>query len=259
MLLHITVPQRLLSKTAGETDAVSYVLRIEGRPYTIHLQQQFFLSDDFRIYTYNEKGSLRSDSPHIKGGCHYRGYIEGFPSSAVTLSTCSGLRGLLQFENVSYGIEPLGYSPAFEHFVYRVSDEKTAGSLLASSHPERGPGGLTAEEMSYKAHGDDESVSKYQREMALHIVLERALYDYLGADEYVVTQKIVQIFSLLSSMFRSLNLTVMLSSMEVWMDNGAFKTTAGGEEVLARLLEWKQTSPTLQPHEVPCLLLTKKP
>ena len=65
-------------------------------------------------------------------------------------------RGLLQFENVSYGIEPLGYSPAFEHFVYRVSDEKMAGSLLASSHPERGPGGLTAEDMSYKAHGDDE-------------------------------------------------------------------------------------------------------
>ena len=47
----------------------------------------------------------------------------------------------------------------------------------------------------------------------------------------------------------------MLSSMEVWMDNGAFKTTAGGEEVLAQLLEWKQTSPTLQPHEVPYLLL----
>lgn len=64
-------------------------------------------------------------------------------------------RGLLQFENVSYGIEPLGYSPAFEHFVYRVSDERTAGSLLANSHPESGPGRLTAE-MSTKARGGDE-------------------------------------------------------------------------------------------------------
>lgn len=65
-------------------------------------------------------------------------------------------RGLLQFANVSYGIEPLDYSPAFEHFVYRVSEEKTDGSLLATGHPERGPGGLTAEEMSHKAHGGDE-------------------------------------------------------------------------------------------------------
>ncbi|KAM6034999.1 disintegrin and metalloproteinase domain-containing protein 32-like [Theristicus caerulescens] len=255
MLLHITVPQRLLSKRAGETDAVSYVLGIEGRPYTVHLQQQFFLSDDFRIYTYGEQGSLRSDSPHIKGGCHYRGYIDGFPSSAVTLSTCSGLRGLLQFENVSYGIEPLDYSPAFEHFVYRVSDEETAGSLFANSHRERGPGGLTAEEVSNKARGDDELAPKNQREVALHVVLERALYIHLGADNYVVTRKIVQVSSLLSDMFRSLNLAVTLSSVEVWMDNNTFKTTGNGEEVLGRLLKWKQTSPTLQPHEVPYLLL----
>lgn len=47
----------------------------------------------------------------------------------------------------------------------------------------------------------------------------------------------------------------MLSSMEVWMDNSTFKTMGNGEEVLAQLLEWKQTSPILQPHEVPYLLL----
>ncbi|KAM6106784.1 disintegrin and metalloproteinase domain-containing protein 32-like [Pterocles gutturalis] len=219
-----------------EPGAVSYVLGIEGKPYTIHLQQQFFLSDDFKIYTYNEEGSLRSDSPRIKGGCHYRGYVEGVPSSAVTLSACAGLRGLLQFENVSYGIEPLGYSPAFEHFVYRVSEEKTAGSLLASSPPGSGRSGVTAEEESYEARGGHG-------------------YDYLGADKYVVAQKIVQVSSLLSSMFRSLNLTVLLSCVEVWMDDSTVNTTGDGEEVLARLLQWKRTSPVLQPHEVPCLLL----
>ncbi|XP_009893716.1 PREDICTED: disintegrin and metalloproteinase domain-containing protein 2-like [Charadrius vociferus] len=236
-------------------DVVSYVLGIEGRPYTIHLQQHVFLSDDFRIYVSNEKGSSRSDSTRFKGGCHYRGYVEGFPSSAVTLSTCSGLRGLLQFVNVSYGIEPLDYSPAFEHFVYRVSEEKTAGSLLATGHPERGLGGLTAEEMSRKAHGGDESVSKYQQEMALYVVLERALFDYLGGDEYVVTQKIVQVSGLVNSLFRSLDLRVTLSAVEVWMDNGTVQTTGDGGEALAQLLAWKRSSPALQPHEVPYLLL----
>uniref|UniRef100_A0A8B9J359 Uncharacterized protein n=1 Tax=Amazona collaria TaxID=241587 RepID=A0A8B9J359_9PSIT len=151
-------------------------LEIEGRPYTIRLQ------------------------PH----CYYRGYIDGFPNSAVTLSTCSGLRGLLQFENVSYGIEPLGYSPAFEHFVYRVRDGKAAGSLLSSSRPEAGPVGLPAMEAS--------------------------------------SRKIVQVSSLLSTMFRSLNLTVTLSSVEVWMDNSMLKTTGGAEEVLMRLLQWKKST-----------------
>ncbi|XP_014811435.1 PREDICTED: disintegrin and metalloproteinase domain-containing protein 32-like [Calidris pugnax] len=253
MLLHFTAPESLLSKTT-EKDGVSYVLRIEGRPYTVRLQQQFFISDDFKIYTYNKNGSLRSDSPRIEGGCHYRGYVEGFPSSAVTLSTCSGLRGFLQFENVSYGIEPLGHS-ALEYFVYRVSDKKLAGSLLATSLDESEPDGLTVEETANEAQGGDQSETKYRREMALYIVLERALFNYLGADDYVVTQKIVQISSLLNTMFRSFNLTIMLSAMEIWMDDSTFQKTGDGGDVLVRLLQWKQSSPVLQPHEVPYLLL----
>uniref|UniRef100_A0A672UA27 Uncharacterized protein n=1 Tax=Strigops habroptila TaxID=2489341 RepID=A0A672UA27_STRHB len=146
-------------------------LKIEGRPYTIHLQ------------------------PH----CYYRGYIDGIPSSSVTLSTCSGLRGLLQFENITYGIEPLGYSPAFEHFVYRVRDVKAAGSLLTSSRPEAGPGELMVTEVSSRAQGYDE-------------------------------------------VFRSLNLTVMLSSVEVWMDNSMVRAAGNAENVLLQLLKWKKTS-----------------
>ncbi|XP_009991569.1 PREDICTED: disintegrin and metalloproteinase domain-containing protein 32-like [Chaetura pelagica] len=240
MVLQVTVPQKLLSKGAGETDTVSYGLRIEGKPYTIHLQQQYFLPDDFRIYTYDEEGSLHSHWPRVKAGCHYQGHIAGFPSSAVTLSTCSGLRGLLQFENVSYGIEPRASSPAFEHFVYRVSEKQVAGSLLANGPTARGLGDLVPEEVAKKAPGAEQ-------------------YNYLGADEEVVTQTMFEVFSLLSSMFRSLNLTVTLSSMEVWMDKGTFRTTGDGEEVLGRLLKWRQTSPVLQPHEVPYLLLPFKP
>nr|XP_047903266.1 disintegrin and metalloproteinase domain-containing protein 2-like isoform X4 [Anser cygnoides] len=207
-----------------------------------------------RIYTYNEKGSLYYDSPQIKGDCYYRGYIEGVPGSAVTLSTCSGLRGLLQFENASYGIEPLVNSPAFEHFIYQMSNESMADFLLAKSRAESGAR-PAVQEVSYKAHTALELLSKHHRELALHLILERNLYNYLGADKYVVTQKIVQIISSLSSMFSSLNMTITLSSMEVWMDKNKFQTGLNGEEVLMQLLKWKTTSAALRPYEVPYLLL----
>ncbi|KAM9175020.1 disintegrin and metalloproteinase domain-containing protein 18-like [Mergus octosetaceus] len=236
------------------TGTLSYVLAIEGRPYTIHLQQQFFLPDDFRIYTYNEKGSLYYDSPQIKGDCFYRGYIEGVPGSAVTLSTCSGLRGLLQFENASYGIEPLVNSPAFEHFIYHMSNESMADFLLAKSRAESGAW-PAVQEVSYKAHTTLEALELLQRfAMVFHVVLH-GFYNYLGADKYVVTQKIVQIISSLSSMFSSLNITITLSSMEVWMDKNKIQTGLNGEEVLMQLLEWKMTSAALRPYEVPYLLL----
>nr|XP_021154626.1 disintegrin and metalloproteinase domain-containing protein 2-like [Columba livia] len=172
---------------------------------------------------------VRKLHPCTGGGCYYQGYIEGVPSSTVTLSVCSGLRGLLQFENVTYGIEPLGHSPVFEHFVYQVRDENVANAAFASSHPDRDPVGLATEEVD-ESHGDDEPVPKFQRELALHIILERALYEHLGEDDYVVTQKIAQVSSLLNSMFRYLNLTVTLSSMGVWMDNSTFRAMAAGQE-----------------------------
>lgn len=55
-------------------------------------------------------------------------------------------RGLLQFHNTSYGIEPLGSSPIFEHFVYRLRNENTVGFLFAQSHP--GAAGRGLQEVS---------------------------------------------------------------------------------------------------------------
>ncbi|NXN55699.1 ADA18 protein, partial [Rynchops niger] len=237
-------------------DTVSYVLGIEGRPYTLHLQQHVFLADDFRIYVSNEKGSLRSDSTLFKGGCHYRGYVEGFPSSAVTLSACSGLRGLLQFENVSYGIEPLGHSPAFEHFVYRVSNEKAAGSLLATSPPEGGPGGLTAEEMPSKAPGGDQvTEARSPKYFRVYVVLDKALYTSMGSDTSAAMQKIIQVFNLVNSMFNPLNVTIVLSSLELWKEENKISTAGEADVLLQRFLQWKQAHLAQRPYDVACLLV----
>ncbi|XP_074419527.1 disintegrin and metalloproteinase domain-containing protein 2-like [Larus michahellis] len=256
VLAQVTVPLRLPTNATGEGDTVSYVLGIEGRPYTLHLQQHVFLSDDFRIYVSNEKGSLRPDSTLFKGGCHYSGYVEGFPSSAVTLSTCSGLRGLLQFENVSYGIEPLGHSPAFEHFVYRVRNEKAAGSLLATSPAEGGPGGLTAEEMASKAPGGDRPLPAEARSpkyFKVYVVLDKALYSYMGSDTNAAMQKIIQVFNLVNSMFNPLNVTIVLSSLELWKEENKISTAGEADVLLQRFLEWKQSHLAQRPYDIACL------
>ncbi|XP_017588129.1 PREDICTED: LOW QUALITY PROTEIN: disintegrin and metalloproteinase domain-containing protein 32-like [Corvus brachyrhynchos] len=238
-------------------DAVSYILRIEGRPYTIHLQQHAFLSDDFQTYTSSKQGSLHSDSAHTEGGCHYWGYIDGFPSSAVTLNTCSGLRGLLQFENVSYGIEPLGYSPSFQHMLYRVSEEHVAEALPAHSPPEAGLGGLAAREMLDKAHGDDEPLSaaaQSPKYLTVYVVLDKALYNYMGSDPNAATQKIIQAFNLINNMFNPLNITIVLSSLELWEERDKVSTAGDTDDLLQRFLQWKQLSLEPQVHNIASLL-----
>ncbi|NXS72721.1 ADA32 protein, partial [Pandion haliaetus] len=169
-------------------------------------------------------------------------------------------RGLLQFENVSYGIEPLGYSPAFEHFVYRVSDEKTAGSLLADSHPERGPGGLTAEEVSTEARGDDEvsplsAAARSPKYLKVYVVLDKALYNYVGSDTNAATQKIIQVFNLVNNMFNPLNVTIVLSSLELWTEENKISTAGEADDLLQRFLQWKQSYLALRLYDIAYLLL----
>uniref|UniRef100_A0A8C6APX3 A disintegrin and metallopeptidase domain 3-like n=1 Tax=Monodon monoceros TaxID=40151 RepID=A0A8C6APX3_MONMO len=117
-LIQITVPQKTGTNTndggVSETH-VTYAIKIDRKTYTLHLEKQSFLDSHFLVYSYNKSGILYPDSSFVKGHCFYQGYATETANSVVTLSTCSGLRGLLQLENVSYGIQPLEPSATYEH------------------------------------------------------------------------------------------------------------------------------------------------
>ncbi|XP_039379546.1 disintegrin and metalloproteinase domain-containing protein 32 isoform X2 [Mauremys reevesii] len=261
LFLHITNPQRISSNITGDLDQVSYVITIEGTPYTLHLKQQLFLSDDFRVYTYTKGGAVHSDFPHIKDDCYYQGYIAGFPNSLVTLSTCSGLRGLLQFENASYGIEPLDSSPGFEHIIYQIKNENTQSPLFANNYTDIGREKVTGK-VSYKLHTDIEAffqsmsdVTKSPRYLEIDVILDKGLYNYLGSDKDLITQKIVQLLGFVNSMFTPLNMTIVLSSLEFWTDNNKIRTTGEADEILQRFLQWKESYLVLRPHDMAYLFV----
>uniref|UniRef100_A0A7M4DXP9 ADAM metallopeptidase domain 32 n=1 Tax=Crocodylus porosus TaxID=8502 RepID=A0A7M4DXP9_CROPO len=206
---------------------------IEGKPYTVHLKQQLFIPSEFRVYTYDVQGSLLSDFAAVTADCYYQGYIEGVANSAVMLSTCSGLRGLLQFENVSYGIEPLDSSSGFEHLVYQIKNGSTERLLSENEYMFR----------------DGEQVSG-EVSHTLHIE-----YNYMGSDKYVVTRKIVQLIGFVNSMFSRLNVTIVLSSLEFWTDYNKIITTGEANELLHRFVKWKNSHLVLRPHDMAYLLV----
>uniref|UniRef100_A0A8C9C734 Disintegrin and metalloproteinase domain-containing protein 2 n=1 Tax=Phocoena sinus TaxID=42100 RepID=A0A8C9C734_PHOSS len=130
--VQITVPEKIRSTSSGGVETyVSYNIVIDGKTYTVNLMQKVFLPHNFRVYGYNGTGSMKPLEQQFQNLCYYQGYIEGYPNSMVIVSTCTGLRGLLQFENVSYGIEPLEPSVGFEHVIYQVKHRNTGASLYA--------------------------------------------------------------------------------------------------------------------------------
>ncbi|XP_062932802.1 LOW QUALITY PROTEIN: disintegrin and metalloproteinase domain-containing protein 18-like [Cynocephalus volans] len=236
--------------------SVIYVMTIDGKPYTLHLIKHSFIPQNFLIYMYNESGSLHSESPYVTTHCHYQGYVVEFPNSVVTLSICSGLRGFLQFENISYGIEPLESSARFEHIIYQVKNYDSDIPGLAENYSS-----IWQKDHLYKVHLSAQKKTHPKllpQYLEMHIVVEKALYDYMGSEKMAVTQKIIQIIGLVNTMFTQFKLTVILSSLELWSDKNQISTDGNADDVLQRFLTWNQDYLVLRPHDIAHLLIYRK-
>ncbi|XP_008583481.1 PREDICTED: disintegrin and metalloproteinase domain-containing protein 18-like, partial [Galeopterus variegatus] len=80
-------------------------------------------------------------------------------------------------------------------------------------------------------------------------------YDYMGSEVAVATEKVVHIFGLINTMFSQLNVTVMLSSLELWSDQNKISTNGDADEVLQRFLLWKRKFLFQRSHDMAYLLV----
>ncbi|XP_070264546.1 disintegrin and metalloproteinase domain-containing protein 32 [Myotis yumanensis] len=255
--LQIVVPEKIQANTSNNSEVenkqISYIIPIDEKPYTVHLKQRFFLAENFMVYLYKQ-GSVNSHSSNIQTQCYYEGYVEGYPNSIVILSTCSGLRGLLQLENVSYGIEPLEVEVEFQHLLYKLKNENNVFVVHAENSR-----GLEQKPMDYSISISEKSESAVQDLIPLylemHIVVDKVLYDYLGSDSMLATDKVIGIIGLVNSVFAQLNVTIVLSSLELWSDKNKISTVGEADELLQRFLEWKKSYLTLRPHDIAYLFM----
>ncbi|XP_049487433.1 A disintegrin and metallopeptidase domain 3-like isoform X3 [Panthera uncia] len=241
LLLQITVPRKIETNTEGEVSEthVMYAIKIDRKTYTLHLEIQSFLDPHFLVYAYNKSGVLYPDSSFTKGHCFYQGYTAEIPKSVVTLSTCSGLRGLLQLENVSYGIEPLESAVAYEHMLYQINNDKVDFSPLQENYS------ITQlADQSYRilVKSEKDSDALLNRFLKIQIIMDKALFDYMGSEVPGTVEKVVHIFGLINAMFSQLKVTVKLTSLELWSDQNKISTNGDADEVLQRFVSWKEKS-----------------
>uniref|UniRef100_A0A4W2HFT1 Disintegrin and metalloproteinase domain-containing protein 2 n=1 Tax=Bos indicus x Bos taurus TaxID=30522 RepID=A0A4W2HFT1_BOBOX len=249
--VQFTVPEKIRSTSSGGVEThVSYIILIEGKTYTVNLMQKAFLPHNFRVYGYSGTGSMKPLEHEFQNFCYYQGYIEGYPNSMAIISTCTGLRGLLQFENVSYGIEPLEPSIGFEHMVYQIKPRDSSSSVYTERE-------IELREKPYKIQ-NVEPLPDFSQYIEMHIVVEKDLYNHMGADTTVVIQKIFQLTGLTNAIFTSLNITVILSSLELWIDENKIPVTGDANELLHRFVKWKRSYLVLRPHDMAFLLVYRE-
>ncbi|XP_008060047.1 disintegrin and metalloproteinase domain-containing protein 2 [Carlito syrichta] len=248
--MQIIVPEKIRSiKKGGFESQISYKIVIAGTSYTVNLMQKTFVPHNFRVYGYNGTGIMKPLNQDFQNFCYYQGYIEGYPDSVAIISTCTGLRGLLQFENVSYGIEPLESSVGFEHLIYQVKHKKADVSLYTEKD-------IGSRDPSYKLQSVQlQELSQY---IEMHVVIEKRLYKHMGSETAAVTQKIFQLIGLTNAIFTSFNITIILSSLEYWIDENKILTTGDANELLHNFLKWKRSYLVLRPHDVAFLFVYRE-
>ncbi|XP_063524753.1 disintegrin and metalloproteinase domain-containing protein 32 isoform X16 [Pongo pygmaeus] len=235
-LLQIVIPEKIQTNTNDsseiEYEQISYIIPIDEKLYTVHLKQRYFLADNFMIYLYNQ-GSMNAHSSDIQTQCYYQGNIEGYPDSMVTLSMCSGLRGILQFENVSYGIEPLESAVEFQHVLYKLKNEDNDIAIFIDRRLEEQP----MDDNIFKSEKSEPAVPDlFPLYLEMHIVVDKTLYDYWGSDSMIVTNKVIEIVGLANSMFTQFKVTIVLSSLELWSDENKISTVV----IWIILIIWEQ-------------------
>ncbi|XP_062932800.1 disintegrin and metalloproteinase domain-containing protein 5-like [Cynocephalus volans] len=258
IFLQTTVPEKISSSNAKKDpeNNVAYVITIEGRPYFVHLKKQSFLSSTSVIYSYDKDDAQHSEPLLDQMDCNYNGYVAGFPNSLVTLSTCSGLRGTIQFKNISYGIEPLEAVSGFVHMIYEERSDNTNIPLLGENDTYS-----WFENSQYQVRKSSERTEftrLFPRYLQMHIVVDKNLFVYMGSDIKAVTQKVIEIIGLVNTMLTQLKLTVVISSIEIWSNKNKISTLGLPDNVLFRFLEWRNDHLNLQQHNIAYLLAFKK-
>uniref|UniRef100_A0A663MZ24 ADAM metallopeptidase domain 12 n=1 Tax=Athene cunicularia TaxID=194338 RepID=A0A663MZ24_ATHCN len=105
---------------------LQFVIQAESKHLVINLERnEGLLASSFTETHYLRDGTHVVLARNYTGHCYYHGNVRGYPDSSVSLSTCSGLRGIIVFENKSYILEPLEGATS-EHKIYRAGNLKIA-------------------------------------------------------------------------------------------------------------------------------------
>nr|XP_028580854.1 disintegrin and metalloproteinase domain-containing protein 20-like [Podarcis muralis] len=244
----VTTPRKL---TYGygqqEPSDVTYLLQIEGQGHVVQLKQKRgIVPKQLPVITYSKEGDPQMDYPFIRDDCFYHGFVQGKPSSWVTLSTCSGwLRGVLHFENNTYEIEPVQVSSASQHVVYRLEEKDGAIRMRC---------GLTEEEQSHHLammqttrnilthSAAGEGWWGHTRYVEVAIVVEHERYVKFGRNESRIVMQVLDVLHTANALYEPFSVELSISALEIWSERNLIQVTNSINDTLKSFSRWRTAS-----------------
>ncbi|XP_027718283.1 disintegrin and metalloproteinase domain-containing protein 1-like [Vombatus ursinus] len=248
----IIIPRRLVSwRREDQPEKMHYSFFMKGSWHVISLKQKRGLSvQNFPVYTYSN-GIPGLDMPFIQDDCYYDGYLVGDQGSFASISTCSGLKGILIIQTVAFGILPVKSSKKFEHAVYRLSKvsrdacgvkERESQESWASAK------GLGPTELSPAHFPYAWSQTKY---LEIFIVVDNIRFQMWDRNVTTTTQTLLDVLSLVNQRMKQINLEVVLAGVEIWSERDLVQISWDLQETLYGFNRWQASElPKRARHDV---------
>ncbi|XP_074086096.1 disintegrin and metalloproteinase domain-containing protein 33 isoform X1 [Macrotis lagotis] len=245
-------------ETNRKPDEALLSVRAEGKELLLSLKRnRWLLAQGYTETHYGPDGKPVTLAPNHTDHCYYHGHIQGYPDSWVALSSCSGISGLIVLSaNSSYYIQPPRTpesGPPGPHLLFRTeqlpSHDGTCGHGLPGTlglarflRQNRGP---------RVRRGDPQRALKY---LELFIVADHALYLRQQRDLGRTKQRLLEIANYVDKFYRSLNIKVALTGLEVWTERDQSRVTEDANTTLWAFLQWRRGLRARRPHDTAQLL-----
>ncbi|GFR98288.1 disintegrin and metalloproteinase domain-containing protein, partial [Elysia marginata] len=207
---------------------VTLQIVLDGKKYKIKLTRNDELLSSGIVVKHFEKfqGTPQQVLTKTIEHCYYHGEVRKDEWSRVAVSTCNGIRGVIQMHNETYVIQPLiknDKDPDHPHVIFKASvspDEQCGNSQgLWSPFQELYQGELTRKT----------KFSKAQKYMGVQL-------SHQDAVEYAV-----DIANIMDMYYRELNFKVALTYLELWSEENRFPVDSQYRALLSRFLHYRNS------------------
>ncbi|XP_062504018.1 disintegrin and metalloproteinase domain-containing protein 12-like isoform X1 [Corticium candelabrum] len=208
--------------TEGSKRALSVNVHGAARSWTIRLlSNRGLISPTFALTYFDDHGNevVKQDSTN----CYYHGRVEGVRDSHVSISTCSGLRGLVYDGNETFHIHPAETSTdEFDHILFKTDDVRDMPSLRTCGNkndvvPSVNELLTNPPHVHHSLHHMKRRATN-QYVVELVIVADNTLYKDLNSNATAVRDYCGQVANTMDGVYKRLGMgfRVALTRVEVW-------------------------------------------
>ncbi|NXL00545.1 ADAM8 protein, partial [Mesembrinibis cayennensis] len=189
---------------------------------------------------YSADGTEITEKPDIQDHCFYQGNVQGYADSAVSISTCGGLRGFYRVNDTTFLLEPLEEDAAGRHAVYRAAHLQgkhgtcqESGATLEYDHEPKIPAAMKL--YRWKSA----PLHKGPRYVELVLVVDNEEFRK-HKDLRTVQNRMKEIVNHVDKLYQPLHLRVALIGLEVWSHKDKIMVSPNPEVTLDNFLHWRE-------------------